>query len=461
MRDFSLKIKKIILLFGDVVILYFSLWLALFIRKGFQIKIEDWQQHLLPFSLIFFIWLIVFFITGYYELKTIKSKIQFYSSIITASLINLVVAIIFLYLITNRLTTIRPQTILLLNIIIFTLFFILWRQSFYSLTKTKAWANNIAIIGINKRALEIIKEVNNKPQLGYRVNTIIASPEDETSLQPENIEVINNNSDLTEEINRRKINTIISTVNTSQYPELINKLFTCLSLGINFFDYATFYENYTGKIPVTTIKQTWFLENLTESSKKLYEKVKRIADILIALIGIIITIPFSPLIILAIKIDSKGPIIFSQQRAGKNGKTFLALKFRTMKIDAEKDGPQWAQEDDPRVTKVGKFLRKSRIDEIPQLINVLKNEMSLIGPRPERPEFIKMLQEEVPFYRERLLIKPGLTGWAQINFPYGASKEDTLEKLQYDLYYIKNRSLTLDLSILLKTIRIVLSREGR
>lgn len=461
MKDFSLKIKKIILLTGDIIILYFSLWLALFIRRGFQLEIEDWQKHILPFTFIFIIWLIVLFINGYYELKSIKSNASFYSNVLVTSLINLVLAIIFLYLITNRLTTIRPQTVLLLNIIIFTVVFMVWRQLFNQLTKNKAWANNVAIIGLNKKTLKIIKEINSKPHLGYRVDAIMTSQEDEDGIHLENIKIINDDSDLVAEINKRKINTIISTVNTTKYPDLINKLFTCLSLGINFFDYATFYENYTGKIPVTTIKQTWFLENLTENSKRLYERMKRIIDIVFALIGIMIALPFVPLIVMIIKIDSKGSTIFKQNRAGKNGKIFSALKFRTMKIDAEKDGPQWAQKDDPRVTGVGKFLRKSRIDEIPQLINVLKNEMSLIGPRPERPEFIKMLQQEIPFYKERLLIKPGLTGWAQINFPYGASKEDALEKLQYDLYYIKNRSLILDLSTLLKTVRIVLSREGR
>ncbi len=169
-----------------------------------------------------------------------------------------------------------------------------------------------------------------------------------------------------------------------------------------------------------------------------------------------------PFIILAIKIDSPGPFLFKQIRVGKNGKDFLAMKFRTMRQDAEKNGPQWALKDDPRVTRIGKFLRKFRIDEIPQLINVLKGEMSLIGPRPERPEFVSQLKKQIPFYEERLLVKPGLTGWAQVMGPaYGGSEKESLEKLQYDLFYIKNRSLGLDLSIALKTIKTILSRQGQ
>ncbi|MFA6410772.1 MAG: exopolysaccharide biosynthesis polyprenyl glycosylphosphotransferase, partial [Candidatus Buchananbacteria bacterium] len=390
-----------------------------------------------------------------------KNNLAFYSSIATTALVNLAIAIILLYLASSRLTNLRPQTVLILDIIIFTVLFIAWRNIFNRLVKAQALVNKVAIIGLNDKTLEIIKTINAQVQLGYKVVLIVENNEAEKISAPEDIEIINGAKNLDQEISQRKINTIISAVDTSQYPELIDKIFTCLSLGINFFDYANFYEKYTGKIPVNTIKQSWFLENLTENDKKLYERIKRIIDISAALVLSIISLVFIPMIILIIKIDSKGPAIFRQNRVGKNGVNFLTLKFRSMKLDAEKEGPQWAEKDDPRTTRVGKFLRKTRIDEIPQLISVFKGEMSLIGPRPERPEFVELLEKEIPFYRERLLVKPGLTGWAQINFPYGASKQDALEKLQYDLFYIKNRSLTLDLNILLKTTRIVLSRQGR
>jgi lipopolysaccharide/colanic/teichoic acid biosynthesis glycosyltransferase len=164
---------------------------------------------------------------------------------------------------------------------------------------------------------------------------------------------------------------------------------------------------------------------------------------------------------MAVKMGSRGSFFFMQQRTGRYGGKFMAVKLRSMYVNSESSGPQWAQKNDPRVTKVGKFMRKTRIDEIPQLINILRGEMSFIGPRPERPEFIEKLEKKIPFYNERLLVKPGLTGWAQINFPYGASEADALQKLQYDLYYIKNRSFLLDLSILLKTVKTVLSGGGQ
>jgi exopolysaccharide biosynthesis polyprenyl glycosylphosphotransferase len=204
------------------------------------------------------------------------------------------------------------------------------------------------------------------------------------------------------------------------------------------------------------------LENLTENNKKLYEITRRIYDICFSILLLAVTLPFTPLIALIIKISSKGPVFFTQIRTGKDGKTFRAIKFRTMVTNAETNGPQWATKNDSRVTGAGRFLRKTRIDEIPQLINVLTNEMSLIGPRPERPKFVEELEKEIPFYKERLLVKPGLTGWAQVAGPaYGGSKEESLEKLQYDLYYIKNRSMALDISIVLKTVKTILTRRGQ
>ncbi len=203
------------------------------------------------------------------------------------------------------------------------------------------------------------------------------------------------------------------------------------------------------------------MENLREGEKNFYEFFKRISDIVLAIIALVISLPFLPILALLIKLDSPGPVFFTQIRTGRGGKNFLAIKLRTMIKDAEKHGAEWAKENDPRITRLGKFLRKTRIDEIPQLFNIIRGEMSFIGPRPERPEFIKTLEQHIPFYKERLIVRPGLTGWAQVNFPYGASIEDALQKMQYDLYYIKNRSFILDLSIVLKTIKIVLLGGGR
>jgi exopolysaccharide biosynthesis polyprenyl glycosylphosphotransferase len=188
---------------------------------------------------------------------------------------------------------------------------------------------------------------------------------------------------------------------------------------------------------------------------------KRVIDVVFSIAGLILTAPLLPMIALMIKIDSRGPLFLKQIRVGEMEKKFLLYKFRSMRSDAEKEcGAVWATKDDPRITRVGKFLRKTRIDELPQLFNVLKGDMSLVGPRPERPEFIVKLKKHIPYYSERHFVKPGVTGWAQIRYPYGASVEDAIEKLRYDLYYIKNISLFLDTQIILETAKVMLLGRG-
>ncbi len=462
-RNLILNTKKYLLILGDIIILYFSLWLTLIIRYQLDLGKILWTQHFWPFTIIFLVWLVIFYIDDLYELKYRQGRANTLSRLVRSMTIGLIFAIILFYLGQNRLFTIRPQRVLLIDAVITTLLIYIWRVTFNSLTKSSKIANGLMIIGFNPLVPEIFKEITQRPELGFQLKIIVAE-EDTNDIPPElkNITIYNHFQDLKNICLEKKINTIVSTIHPRENIILSKSLFHCLPLKISFFDVANFYEKMTGKIPVTTVEQVWFLENLIESEKKAYDALKRIFDIISSLLLLIFSLPFIPFIALIIKLSSKGPIFFVQKRTGKDEKVFMAIKFRTMIEKAETNGPQWATKDDPRVTKVGRFMRKTRIDEIPQLFNVLRGEMSLIGPRPERPEFIEELQNQIPFYKERLLVKPGLTGWAQVMGPaYGGSKEESLEKLQYDLFYIKNRSLALDLSILLKTIRTVLSVKGQ
>jgi exopolysaccharide biosynthesis polyprenyl glycosylphosphotransferase len=188
--------------------------------------------------------------------------------------------------------------------------------------------------------------------------------------------------------------------------------------------------------------------------------VKRALDVVLAIAGLALLAPFAVVIGIVIKLESRGPVFYSQKRVGRDGRIFTCWKFRSMRSDAESSGPQWAAKDDARVTRFGRILRRTRIDEFPQMWNVLRNEMSFVGPRPERPFFVDELRKRIPFYMERLLVKPGLTGWAQINYQYGASVADALTKLQHDLYYIKNLSIWLDLLILVRTVKVIVLRRG-
>ena len=224
-----------------------------------------------------------------------------------------------------------------------------------------------------------------------------------------------------------------------------------------------FYEMYWKKVPVDFLKRSWFLltDGFTLIQNPIGLRIKRLMDFGCAAILFAVTWPFMLLAAIAIKLESAGPVLFSQERIGKNGRPFKIYKFRSMVIDAEKNGAQWATKNDSRVTRVGHFIRATRIDELPQLFNILTGEMSFVGPRPERREFNEKIEAVVPFYQVRHLVRPGITGWAQVLFPYGASIEDSKQKLQYEIFYIKNYSLILDIEVILKTISVVLLGKGR
>jgi sugar transferase (PEP-CTERM system associated) len=239
------------------------------------------------------------------------------------------------------------------------------------------------------------------------------------------------------------------------------ELLECRLRGIRVEDWPTFYEKQTGKVPVTELRPSWLIFSDGFVTTHLTQILKRALDAVLAGVGLVVLTPVLGLIALVIKLDSRGSVLFRQERVGQGGRIFTLYKFRSMKSNAERDtGPIWASPADPRVTRVGRILRITRLDELPQLFNVLTGDMSFIGPRPERPEFVATLMRENPFYRQRFSVKPGITGWAQVRFQYAASVDDSLEKLEYDLYYIKNLSPFLDLLILLHTIQVVLLARG-
>jgi exopolysaccharide biosynthesis polyprenyl glycosylphosphotransferase len=250
-------------------------------------------------------------------------------------------------------------------------------------------------------------------------------------------------------------------VSNELYPEIFSLLSKLLPAGVDFYNLSGFWEELNRSLPISEMDEPRFLESLGGTRKQFYETRKRFLDILSALFLGFFLLIFTPFVAFGIRLNSPGPIFYRQKRVGKGGKVFEAFKFRTMIADAERNGARWAKKNDSRVTKFGRLLRITRIDELPQLINVLRSEMSLIGPRPERPEFVKKLEKQIPHYGLRHIVRPGLTGWAQVNYPYGASIKDASRKLRYDLYYLKHRSLVLDAEIILKTIKVVVGREGQ
>ena len=238
-------------------------------------------------------------------------------------------------------------------------------------------------------------------------------------------------------------------------------LLDCKLRGIRILQDSSFCELHLGRVDLDAIDADWLLYSGGFRQGRLSQILKRATDLVVSVALLVATLPLIGLTALLVRLETPGPVFYRQQRVGLYGKPFTLFKFRSMRLDAEAAGsPRWAQRQDPRITRVGAFIRPMRIDELPQLINVLRGEMSMIGPRPERPHFVEQLGRVIPFYHQRSYVKPGLTGWAQVNFPYGASVEDAREKLSYDLYYVKNRNMLLDLMILVATIRVILFREG-
>jgi exopolysaccharide biosynthesis polyprenyl glycosylphosphotransferase len=333
----------------------------------------------------------------------------------------------------------------------------------YNIVIAGSAKKRLLFIGAGTESLDLARLVVDNPQLGYRVSALVRLGQEE--LAPDDItgpwEVLDERSDLVAFITEHHVDIAVVSPEAYGNADLIGMLYSARGLQMDFVSLATFSERLTGRVPLGAISQQWFLENISENSKRAYEAAKRATDIAVASVLGVVALVLTPFIIAAIWLDSHGYPFIHQRRTGLHGKPFTLLKFRSMIPDAEKKtGAVWAGTNDPRVTRIGGFLRKTRLDELPQLLNVLRGDISLVGPRAERPEFDAQLASSIPFYFERYFIKPGLSGWAQINYPYGASPADALEKLQYDLFYIKNLSMALDVYIILETIKTVLVRRG-
>jgi sugar transferase (PEP-CTERM system associated) len=281
------------------------------------------------------------------------------------------------------------------------------------------------------------------------------------SIQVQEDALVMHGTGLLEMIRQKKVQKLVVSLSERRGVFPLQEVMSCKFGGVEVVDALTLYEEITEKLLIENTTRSWFIFSKGFAMSAPLRLSKRMIDLVGSSIGLVLTLPFLPLIALLIKIDSPGPVFLKQIRVGKMEKEFLLFKFRTMRSDAEKEsGAVWAQNEDPRITRFGGFLRKTRIDELPQLYNVLKGDMSIVGPRPERPEFVIDLNKQIPYYSERHFAKPGITGWAQIRYQYGASVEDAIEKLRYDLYYIKNMSLFLDIQIIFETVKVMLFRRG-
>lgn len=347
---------------------------------------------------------------------------------------------------------------LLLSFTLFASAQFFWHIAVLKLMDTTKFAKKVLIIGTGPLANKIgrlILSANNQHVLaGY----IQCSPE--KVFVPANA-IFRDGDDLEAVIHREKAQKIVVSLSDRRGTLPINGILSCKLKGIEVIDAPSFYEQMTGKLLIEAITPSWFIFSDGFRLTNLKIVTKNAIDKVLVAIAAIIVLPLFPVISLLIKLDSKGPVFYRQVRVGQGDRLISIYKFRSMRQDAESSsGAVWAQKGDTRITRVGWFLRKTRLDELPQLINVLKGEMSFVGPRPERPEFVEKLKEIIPYYSERHAVKPGITGWAQVKYSYGASVEDAVEKLRYDLYYIKHLAIMLDFYIIMETIKVVLFGKG-
>lgn len=329
-----------------------------------------------------------------------------------------------------------------------------WRIGFTWLVQLPILVERVYVLGTGERAQRVVQGLRQNPELGVEIASWTGKMEG--AVTRDSVA-----AHLMEVVHKQKVHRVIVAMPDRRGTIPMQELLDLRMNGVKIEEATTWLEKISGKIEVDNLYPSWLVFGEGFRRSTVFILVRRALSIVISLVGLILALPLFPFIILAIRFDSKGPIFYSQTRVGKGGRTFKVVKFRTMRQDAEAvSGPKWAGDNDPRVTRVGRFLRSSRLDEIPQLWCVLKGDMAFVGPRPERPEFIEMLSKEIPYYGVRHMVRPGLTGWAQVKYKYGATIEDSREKLQYDLFYIKNASIGLDMLIMFQTVKTVLLRRG-
>jgi sugar transferase (PEP-CTERM system associated) len=338
-----------------------------------------------------------------------------------------------------------------------------WRLAFEWVSGRVGPRERLLLVGTSPAAVDLARELfERRFELGVEIAGFI-DPDPKRVGQPLlNPGVVGTVDDIPAIVRARGVDRVVVSLADARGTLPVDKLLEMKLEGVAFDHLASVYEEYTGKIAVENLRPSWLIFSDGFRKSRFLGTVKRAMDIVCALLGLILAAPLMALATLAIRLTSPGPVLYHQQRVGKNGHVFTVHKFRSMRVDAEAaTGPVWASKaGDPRVTPIGAFLRRSRLDEVPQLWNVLKGDMSFVGPRPERPEFVEELTRQIRFYGQRHIVRPGLTGWAQVRYTYGATTEDALQKLQYDLYYIKNLSIALDLFIIFETVKTVVLRKG-
>jgi len=480
---FPISKWTLVLVAGDALCYGLAIPLALILNPYIG---TDWLpflgRHWLSFLLVAFCYFLVFFISDLYDHQLDYRRWSYLARLSLAGLMGTVLVIVLFYFPRGNF---MGRTQLILQAAIFMGLLTAWRAGFSALALPGRLVRRLLIVGAGQSGRRILEALRKRPLNGLEAVGFVDDDPRKASTIIDGLPVLGDSSRLSEYTEQLRVNLLVVAITHEKSPALLRELTKACWGNCQIIDMPSLYEFLAGKVPIEHISDIWlFLQGLTKNNLP-YRHIKRLMDLGLSLVVMAAVLPLFPFIALAIKLNSRGPVFYTQERLGEGGVPFRIYKFRTMEDGADGNGPQFAVPGDPRITAVGRALRKFRLDELPQLINILKGDMSFVGPRPEQVQFTQDFQElcplfragrraddspetlvpcgyteKVPYYSYRLLVKPGITGWAQVRYWYASDLEQTKEKLKFDLYYIKNMGFLLDLIIILKTIRIVLGARG-
>lgn len=458
------RFKQVILIAGDLLSFITGFILSIVLRQWELPTLIKLSDHVPPMAILFFLWIAVNYMSGLYDLVHLSNDKKLFRRMCEAAGVAIVVGFIFFYFFSPN--GIQPKTILALTTFFGYSLSILLRLFAHKLVGVKQLQTRLLLVGYSPQMQDLIDTVKLQEKKGYVVSAIVDPTKVLKKENHSHLDIYTNLQAIRPLITNKKINLVVVTPELRADAEAMRELYELLFWPVSITDLFSFYEHITGRIHPATFSEGWFLENLKADKHLLYERVRIIFDYFVGLIIGIVFLALFPFIFLAIKLNSRGPVLLKQERVGLFGKKFHLYKFRSMYAlspdgSAEVKGYEFAKKDDKRVTLVGKVLRKTRLDELPQSMNLLRGELAFIGPRPERPEIVNDLTAQMPYYPLRHVVKPGLTGWAVIHQNYTDNLEKSLQKLQYDLYYIKNRSFLIDVSILLRTVNMLVRFMGQ
>jgi sugar transferase (PEP-CTERM system associated) len=448
-------VRNLVFLLAEGIFIFSSLVFVSWLVKGSNIFLIDLFDCIKQSTVVAAVFVVSLYFFNLYDLSNLPTLSESFTRIVQAFGFGCIVLAIIYYVVPDLLVATNTFWVAFFLICANVVFL---RTAYFYVLRKKLFAQNIVIIGTGKLAAEIVGEIHRCSDIGYKVMAFVGG--EPPSFNPMGAPFYRSIEGLRGFSLDNKIDRIIVASDDRRGNIPVHSLIQCKLSGIAVDLGVTFFEKITGKVLVERVDPSWIFFSDGFGFSRWRRVLKGVMDVCIAVPFFVVSLPIMVISAAIIKLESPGPALFSQERVGQRGRIFKLVKLRSMRQDAEKDGPVWALENDTRVTRFGSFMRKTRIDELPQLWNVIKGDMSLVGPRPERPVFVEELEKIIPYYNIRHAAKPGVTGWAQVCYHYGASTEDALRKLEYDLYYLKNLSIPLDLFIVFKTIKTVLFREG-